>query len=167
MTEAEKLYEMLRKAQEPKGFLFNKDKARVIELLEALLQNKQRYGYMCCPCRLASNNREQDKDIICPCACTDPKTLRNTEAVTAVFMSHLIGMMEKSLVNTYLRDGPWKNADSRPEFLLWNRQSGNVITGSKQDYGEHCCRLLLTHARASIAFMTDSSCCFIAPLLSL
>jgi ferredoxin-thioredoxin reductase catalytic chain len=68
MTEAEKLYEMLRKVQEPKGFLFNKDKQRVIELLEALLQNKQRYGYMSCPCRLASNNREQDKDIICPCA---------------------------------------------------------------------------------------------------
>jgi len=67
MTEAEKLYETLKKIQEPKGYLFNKDKNRVIELLESLLVNKQRYGYMSCPCRLASGDRENDKDIFCPC----------------------------------------------------------------------------------------------------
>lgn len=58
---------MLRKVQEPKGYYFNRDKERVFELLEALLQNKERYGYMSCPCRLASGDREKDKDIICPC----------------------------------------------------------------------------------------------------
>ncbi|MFH1116274.1 MAG: ferredoxin-thioredoxin reductase catalytic domain-containing protein [Pseudomonadota bacterium] len=67
MNEVEKLYEMLRKVQEPKGYFFNKDRERVLELLEALLVNKERYGYMCCPCRLAASNREHDKDIICPC----------------------------------------------------------------------------------------------------
>ena len=67
MEEAEKLFEMLRKVQEPKGYYFNKDRDRVLELLEALLENKQRYGYMCCPCRLAAEDREKDKDIICPC----------------------------------------------------------------------------------------------------
>jgi ferredoxin-thioredoxin reductase catalytic chain len=67
MSEAEKLYETLKKIQEPKGFLFNEDKDRVIELLEALLLNKDRYGYMCCPCRLAADDREKDKDILCPC----------------------------------------------------------------------------------------------------
>lgn len=72
MTEAEKLYEMLKRTQEPKGFLFNKDRERVFELLEALLKNKERYGYMCCPCRLASSKREQDKDIICPCEYRGP-----------------------------------------------------------------------------------------------
>ncbi len=65
--EVEKLYEMLKKTQEPKGYYFNKDKDRVLELLEALLVNKDRYGYMSCPCRLASGDREKDKDIICPC----------------------------------------------------------------------------------------------------
>jgi ferredoxin-thioredoxin reductase catalytic subunit len=53
--------------QEPKGFFFNADKERVFELLEALLLNKERYGYMCCPCRLSSGDREKDADIICPC----------------------------------------------------------------------------------------------------
>jgi ferredoxin-thioredoxin reductase catalytic subunit len=67
MTDVEKLYETLRKIQEPKGYFFNKDRDRVLELLEALLINKERYGYMCCPCRLSSGNREKDADIICPC----------------------------------------------------------------------------------------------------
>ncbi|MBN2126139.1 MAG: ferredoxin:thioredoxin reductase [Deltaproteobacteria bacterium] len=68
MSETQNLYDMLRKVQEPKGFFFNRDKERVFDLLEALLTNKKRYGYMCCPCRLASGDREKDRDILCPCA---------------------------------------------------------------------------------------------------
>lgn len=67
MMNTEALYEMLRKVQETKGYYFNNDKERVIELLEALLVNKERYGYMSCPCRLASGNRKRDEDMICPC----------------------------------------------------------------------------------------------------
>ncbi len=70
--DVKKLYEMLKKAQEPKGYYFNEDKERTLELLEALLQNKERYGYMGCPCRLVSGDREWDKDIICPCVYRDP-----------------------------------------------------------------------------------------------
>ena len=66
MTSAE-LYEMLKKVQEPKGFSFNKDKDWVLSILSDLLIIKDRYGYMCCPCRLASGNREKDADILCPC----------------------------------------------------------------------------------------------------
>ncbi len=68
---AEELYEILKKAQEPKGYYFNPDKAYAFELLNALLVNKERYGYMACPCRLASGGRDMDKDIICPCAYRD------------------------------------------------------------------------------------------------
>ena len=70
--EVEKLYDMLRKAQEPKGYFFNTDKQRVFELLEALTINRERYGYMVCPCRLSSGEREQDADIICPCVYREP-----------------------------------------------------------------------------------------------
>ena len=59
---------MLKKVQEPKGYFFNKDQKRTMELMEALLTNKERYGYMCCPCRLSSGDRQKDADIICPCA---------------------------------------------------------------------------------------------------
>jgi ferredoxin-thioredoxin reductase catalytic subunit len=72
MMEVEKLYEGLRKVQEAKGYYFNKDKERTFELLENLLINKDRYGYMACPCRLASGDREWDKDIICPCVYREP-----------------------------------------------------------------------------------------------
>jgi ferredoxin-thioredoxin reductase catalytic subunit len=72
MSEVEKLYQMLKKVQESKGFFFNSDKERVFELLEGLIQNKDRYGYMCCPCRLASADRKNDEDIICPCVYREP-----------------------------------------------------------------------------------------------
>ena len=45
---------------------------RTMELLESLLFNKQRYGYMSCPCRLASGDRKLDQDIICPCVYREP-----------------------------------------------------------------------------------------------
>jgi ferredoxin-thioredoxin reductase catalytic chain len=67
MSDTEKLHEMLKKVQEPKGYFFSSDKERVFELLEGLLLNKDRYGYTCCPCRLASGDRKKDQDIICPC----------------------------------------------------------------------------------------------------
>ncbi len=67
MNEVEKLYETLKNLQEPKGYFFNADKEKVFELLEGLITNRKRYGYMCCPCRLAANDRQHDKDIICPC----------------------------------------------------------------------------------------------------
>jgi ferredoxin-thioredoxin reductase catalytic subunit len=69
---ADQLYEQLKKVQEPKGYYFNKDKKLVFELLEALLTNKERYGYMACPCRLASGDRDHDKDIFCPCVYRAP-----------------------------------------------------------------------------------------------
>ena len=68
----EKLYEQLKKIQEAKGYCFNKDKERTLELLEGLITNKERYGYMACPCRLAAGNRDHDKDIICPCVYRAP-----------------------------------------------------------------------------------------------
>lgn len=70
--DVQQLYENLKKVQEAKGYYFNKDKGRVFELLEALMVNKQRYGYMACPCRLAAGDRDADKDIICPCVYRTP-----------------------------------------------------------------------------------------------
>ena len=72
MNEVERLYETLKKVQEPKGYYFNIDKERVFDLLDALLLNKKRYGYMSCPCRLASGERDLDKDILCPCVYRNP-----------------------------------------------------------------------------------------------
>lgn len=72
MTEIENLYEALRKLQESRGYFFNKDRETTLDLLKGLLINKGRYGYMSCPCRLASGNYEKDRDIICPCVYRKP-----------------------------------------------------------------------------------------------
>ena len=70
--DVEQLYNMLKKIQEPEGYFFNKDKETVYDLLKSLLENKNRYGYMSCPCRLASGERKNDEDIICPCVYREP-----------------------------------------------------------------------------------------------
>ena len=67
MNETVKLMETLRNIQEPKGYYFNRDKLKTLELLDGLMENKRRYGYMSCPCRLSLGERETDKDIVCPC----------------------------------------------------------------------------------------------------
>jgi ferredoxin-thioredoxin reductase catalytic subunit len=66
--EVQKLHDTLKRLQEPRGYLFNTDSEMTSEILKGLLKNKARYGYMSCPCRLASGDRDHDKDIICPCA---------------------------------------------------------------------------------------------------
>jgi len=72
VMDAQKLYDTMKKVQEAKGYYFNKDRERAIELLEALIFNKERYGYMGCPCRLLSGDRDNDRDIICPCVYSIP-----------------------------------------------------------------------------------------------
>ncbi|MBC7356678.1 MAG: ferredoxin:thioredoxin reductase [Desulfomicrobiaceae bacterium] len=66
------LYEKLKAIQEPKGYFFNKDMQMTMDLLESLLVNKERYGYMACPCRLASGKLDLDRDILCPCVYREP-----------------------------------------------------------------------------------------------
>lgn len=66
------LYQQLKATQEPKGYFFNRDRETTMFLVEGLLTNRERYGYMCCPCRLAKEDREADRDIICPCEYREP-----------------------------------------------------------------------------------------------
>ncbi len=71
--DAKTLYKQLKKLQEPKGYFFNKDlEGMTLPLMESLLANKERYGYMACPCRLANGDYEADKDIVCPCVYREP-----------------------------------------------------------------------------------------------
>jgi ferredoxin-thioredoxin reductase catalytic subunit len=66
-TEVDDLYDTLKKINEPKGYFLNGDKEKAFELIRSLINNKKKYGYMACPCRLPSGNIDNDRDIICPC----------------------------------------------------------------------------------------------------
>jgi len=85
--DAQQLYEMLKKVQEPKGYFFNNDMEKVFELLQGLLVNKERYGYMACPCRLASGSREKDRDIICPCVYRIPDVKEYGSCYCSLYVS--------------------------------------------------------------------------------
>ena len=90
----EQLYEALKKSQEAKGIYFNKDKELVFELLEALIKNKDRYGYMACPCRLACGEKEKDKDIICPCEYRAPDLKEFGACFCGLYISEALNNME-------------------------------------------------------------------------
>jgi ferredoxin-thioredoxin reductase catalytic subunit len=67
-AEIEQTYRLLKKAVEAKGHYFNPDVSFTKQLIRGLLVNRNRYGYMSCPCRVASRDIKKDADIICPCA---------------------------------------------------------------------------------------------------
>lgn len=63
----EELLAALQPIQEKKGYFFYSDRPWVLDVLSGMLFNKERYGYTSCPCRLATGDRQRDKDIVCPC----------------------------------------------------------------------------------------------------
>jgi ferredoxin-thioredoxin reductase catalytic subunit len=70
--EVDRLFQRLHKEAEAGGYHLNPDAPFTKELVKGLLINEQRYGYWACPCRLASGNKSEDLDIICPCDYRDP-----------------------------------------------------------------------------------------------
>lgn len=61
------VYEKFKKETEESGYNVNPDVEFVELLLENIEVNLKRYGYGSCPCRLASGNKEEDLDLVCPC----------------------------------------------------------------------------------------------------
>ncbi|MGE4193191.1 MAG: ferredoxin-thioredoxin reductase catalytic domain-containing protein [Pseudodesulfovibrio sp.] len=98
--DARQLYEMLRKVQEPKGYYFNEDMDMTMPLLESLLTNKERLGYMACPCRLANGEFEADKDIVCPCTYREDDVKDYGACFCALYVSkeYNDGTIEKQVV---------------------------------------------------------------------
>ena len=86
-TEVDDLYDMLKKAHERKGYYLNGDTEKTFELLRSLLTNKKRYGYMACPCRLASGKRDNDRDIICPCIYRAPDVKEYGSCFCSLYVS--------------------------------------------------------------------------------
>lgn len=63
----EELMAALKPVQEKKGYFFFSDLSWVLDVLGGMLRNKERYGYTSCPCRLATGDRQRDREIVCPC----------------------------------------------------------------------------------------------------
>lgn len=65
----------------------NPDASFTDELIDGLLVNEERYGYQSCPCRLAVNDEEKDRDIVCPCYYRDPDVAEFGNCYCALFVS--------------------------------------------------------------------------------
>jgi ferredoxin-thioredoxin reductase catalytic chain len=74
-SEISSLYDQLKKDAEQYGYHLNPDIEMTRDLVKGILVNAKRYGYWNCPCRLATGNKADDLDIICPCDYRDADVL--------------------------------------------------------------------------------------------
>lgn len=77
------------------GYSVNPDDAFAKDLVRGLLENEERYGYRSCPCRLASGDKAQDLDIVCPCDYRDPDLDEYGACYCALYVSPEIARGEK------------------------------------------------------------------------
>ncbi|HUW08778.1 MAG TPA: ferredoxin-thioredoxin reductase catalytic domain-containing protein [Anaerolineae bacterium] len=84
------LHQRLKREGEAAGYYLNPDVEFVLDLMEGLLINEERYGYQACPCRLADGARDLDRDIICPCDYRDPDLDQFGACYCALYVSEEI-----------------------------------------------------------------------------
>lgn len=71
MAERDEILEFTKKDAQENGYYVCPDEELLSDLLDGLAKNKARYGYMSCPCRIASGMEIYDTDITCPCEYRD------------------------------------------------------------------------------------------------
>ena len=84
------LFSRLLAEAEAGGYHLNPDIEFTKDLVAGLLINEKRYGYLNCPCRLASGDRQKDLDIICPCDYRDPDIAEYGACYCALYVNDKI-----------------------------------------------------------------------------
>ncbi|MBN2494674.1 MAG: ferredoxin:glutaredoxin reductase [Deltaproteobacteria bacterium] len=95
--EARELMERLAAEARSGGYLLNPDEEMVLDLMEGLLVNQQRYGYLACPCRDADGERELDLDIICPCDYRDADLDEHGACYCGLYVSEQVAAGEAAV----------------------------------------------------------------------
>jgi len=88
--EINELYQKLHREAEEGGYHLNPDVEFTKELLKGILTNQKRYGYWACPCRLASGEKPEDLDIICPCDYRDADIAEHGACYCALYVSQAV-----------------------------------------------------------------------------
>ncbi len=88
-------YERLAREAESAGYHLNPDAEFAKALVHGLLTNEKRYGYWNCPCRLATGNIEQDRDVICPCDYRDQDLMEYGTCYCALYVNDAIAKKEQ------------------------------------------------------------------------
>jgi ferredoxin-thioredoxin reductase catalytic chain len=87
---AEALRSRLSDEAERSGYHLNPDRGFTLGLARGLLVNTTRYGYPSCPCRLASGNADEDRDIVCPCDYRDPDLADHGACYCALYVTQAV-----------------------------------------------------------------------------
>ena len=87
MSQKEELKQKIELEIKNKDCFLNPDLDFTDNLIDGLLINEKRYGYQCCPCRLAANDKKVDEDIICPCYYRDPDVEEFGNCYCGLFVS--------------------------------------------------------------------------------
>lgn len=95
--EVEALRQQLEDEAEEMGYHLNPDIGFTRNLVRGLLVNEGRYGYHSCPCRLASGERDDDLDIICPCDYRDQDLNDYAACYCALYVSDEVLSGERDL----------------------------------------------------------------------
>ena len=88
--EIDDLYQRLYQEAEDGGYHLNPDVEFTKELLKGILVNQKRYGYWACPCRLASGEKSEDLDLICPCDYRDADVDEHGACYCALYVSQAV-----------------------------------------------------------------------------
>ena len=88
--EIDQLFKKLDKEAEQSGYHLNPDVEITKDLVKGLLINENRYGYYACPCRLASGDKSEDLDIICPCDYRDADVVDYGTCYCSLYVSQAV-----------------------------------------------------------------------------
>jgi ferredoxin-thioredoxin reductase catalytic chain len=118
-------YARLKKEAEAVGYHLNPDVEFAKQLVRGILVNEKRYGYGLCPCRLGTNNQDEDNDIICPCDYRDADLAEYGTCYCGLYVSDDVASGKKK-------------AESIPERrpLPENRKSAKNNTANAKLAGE-------------------------------
>jgi len=97
VKEIEELRKKLGKEAEEAGYHLNPNLELTKQLVRGLLINQKRYGYMSCPCRLASGVKKEDLDIICPCDYRDPDLNQFSTCFCGLYVSEEVVKGKKKI----------------------------------------------------------------------
>lgn len=97
LREIDLYYDRLIKEAAASGYYLNPDTEFTKTLIAGLIENEKRYGYGSCPCRLATRNKDEDVDIICPCDYRDPDLAEHGACYCALYVSEAVMKGEKKL----------------------------------------------------------------------
>jgi len=110
--EIRSLTDQLVSEAESGGYHINPDMDITLGLVRGLLVNERRYGYRSCPCRLASGNREDDLDIVCPCNYRDADVEEYGTCYCGLYVSRAVMTGEKILESIPERRPPKAERDA-------------------------------------------------------